>query len=179
MSRLTLEDLLNPVPEVDARPQLLMLQNFLANSHPGAILVSPELQNSLKHVVDQLNRLSARPEALREPLLNIPTRSVKETKVEHDVIINRKTKLSTLYRYPPNTYIEYPETSEEPIGHLFELDPQNWQRPTLDFTYSQGKPDGQSLKTEEINCPLLVNIHGELVSCVKSFSTCKLCQPFM
>jgi hypothetical protein len=177
MSRI--EDLLNPVVEADARPQLLMLQTLLSNSSPGPILVPPELYNSLKLAIERLEQLSAGPEALRitlpqEPsFLNIPTRSVQAIEVEHNVFINEKTILTTLYRYPPNTYMEYPETGEDPIGHLFELDPQNWEHPNNDFCYSQGKPAGQSIKGEEITCPILVDKKGEHVFCVKRYSTCK------
>ncbi|KAJ7127685.1 hypothetical protein C8R44DRAFT_616325 [Mycena epipterygia] len=99
--------------------------------------------------------------------------TVSEIVIEHDVFINNKTTLETLYRYPPNTYLEYPETGEKPVGHLFELDPQTWERPNLDFAYSQGKPAGQSLKTDEIFCPVLVNKTGGLVACAKRFSTCR------
>ncbi|KAJ6588090.1 hypothetical protein B0H19DRAFT_921880 [Mycena capillaripes] len=53
------------------------------------------------------------------------------------------------------------------------MNSDNWQNPNLDFAYSQGKPAGQSLKTEEFFCPLLVDNAGQLVPCVKRFSTCK------
>lgn len=168
-----LEDLLNPVSEVDARPQLERLQGFL-NSHNGPVLVPPELQNTLVRIIDQLKQLGKEPEALRTPTLaNLPTRPVLETVIEHDIYINDKTKLSTLYRYPLHTYIEYPETGTKPVGHLFQLDPKNWVRPSLNFAYSLGKPAGQSRKSEEVFCPVLVDAEGELVPCVKHYSTCK------
>ncbi|KAK7015447.1 hypothetical protein R3P38DRAFT_3321667 [Favolaschia claudopus] len=171
MSRI--EDLLNPVSEVDARPQLLLLENFLLKSVPGPILVPPELQICLEKSLLDLKRWSAPPEALvPSPNLHIPS-EVQETKTEFDVFINRKTTLSKLYRYPPNTYIEYPETGEQPVGHLFKLDPENWERPMLDFSYSQGKPDGQSKSTEEVFCPVLLDKNGNAVLCVSRFSTCQ------
>ncbi|KAF8192359.1 hypothetical protein K438DRAFT_1590458 [Mycena galopus ATCC 62051] len=170
MSRLTLENLLNPVPELDARPQVLALQNLVSSLGPGPILVPPQLHNNLKQVIGQLHRLSNHPEALRN---FSTTGSVKQIEVEHNVVINRKTTLSKLYRYPRNTYIEYPETGAEPVGHLFELDPLSWERPTLDFCYSQGAPNGKSLKTQDILCPVLVDEQGDLVPCIKSHSTCQ------
>ncbi|KAJ6531648.1 hypothetical protein DFH09DRAFT_1263868 [Mycena vulgaris] len=107
------------------------------------------------------------------PLPNIPTFSVQETVVEHDIFINDRTILETLHRYPADTYIEYPESGPNPIGHLFELDPQDWQRPTRDLAYSQGKPAGQLPKSEHIFCSILVDKYGEMVPCTKSYSTCQ------
>jgi hypothetical protein len=38
----------------------------------------------------------------------------------------------------------------------------NWDSPQLDFAYSQGKPAGQSRKSEEIFCPsLLITMASE------------------
>ncbi|KAJ7639824.1 hypothetical protein DFH06DRAFT_1335487 [Mycena polygramma] len=171
MSRIALDNLLNPVEEIDARPQLQILRDLLAKAPPGEILVPSELRTSLNNMIETLTRLSIGPEALRDALL--PTRTVQETIVEHDIFINRQTELATLYRYPPNTYIEYPETGEEAIGHLFQIDPEKNDSPNLDFAYSQGKPAGQSRKTEEVFCPLLVDYNGELVRCIKRYSTCQ------
>ncbi|KAJ7657652.1 hypothetical protein DFH06DRAFT_1472990 [Mycena polygramma] len=171
MSRVTLENLLNPVEEIDARPQLQILRDLLAKAPPGEILVPSELQTSLNNITETLTRLSIGPEALRDA--PVPTRTVQETVVEQDISINRRTKLATLYRYPPKTYIEYPETGEEAIGHLFQIDPAKWESPNLDFAYSQGKPAGQSRKIEEVFCPLLVDSNGELVRCIKRYSTCQ------
>jgi hypothetical protein len=186
MARLRLQDLLNPVLEVDedARPEILALRSLLANISPGPILVTPEQRRTLRHTIEQLRSLSVGPapeEALRSNITgqapaeppNTTTFSVPNIVTENDVYLNYKTMLATLYRYPPNTYIEYPETGTEPIGHLFQLDPQNWERPNLDFAYSQGKPAGQSLKNEEITCPILVDGMGELVPCIRRFSTCE------
>ncbi|KAK7061173.1 hypothetical protein R3P38DRAFT_2757690 [Favolaschia claudopus] len=162
MSRI--EDLLNPVSE-----------NFLLKSAPGPILVPPELQICLEKSLLDLKRWSAPPEALGpSPNLHIPS-EVQETKTEFNAFINHKTTLSKLYCYPPNTYIEYPETGEQPVSHLFKLDPENWERPMLDFSYSQGKPDGQSKSTEEVFCPVLVLLdkNGNAVLCVSRFSTCQ------
>ncbi|KAJ7138970.1 hypothetical protein C8R44DRAFT_727094 [Mycena epipterygia] len=151
----------------------------LSDAPTGPILATPELQNLLKHMIDQLNHLSHGPKALRTGTTpgsnppNIPTMMVSEIVIEHDVFINNKTTLETLYQYPPNTYLEYPETREKPVGHLFELDPQTWEHPNLHFAYSQGKPAGQSLKTDKILCPVLVNKTGGLVACAKRFSTCQ------
>ncbi|KAJ6462953.1 hypothetical protein C8R45DRAFT_940611 [Mycena sanguinolenta] len=127
--RITLEDLLNPVEEVDTRPQLSEIASLLTRFPAGSILVPPELQVFLQSAIDQLKKISKPPEALRNDVN--PTLAVKETLIEHDIVITNKTTLSTLYRYPQDAYIEYPETGEEPVGHLFQLDPNDWRNKVL------------------------------------------------
>ncbi|KAJ7711771.1 hypothetical protein B0H16DRAFT_1480052 [Mycena metata] len=67
--------------------------------------------------------------------------------------------LSILYRYPLNTIVEYPESgAENPIGHLFCLDPDDWVLPDLSMAYFRGSPGDAS---------------GNLVECQESRSTCQ------
>ena len=59
--------------------------------------------------------------------------------VEHDVRLSNKTHLRTLFHHPLGTILEYPETSRSGyIGHLFEVSPDAWSNPQMDFAYSQG-----------------------------------------
>ncbi|KAJ3926352.1 MAG: hypothetical protein NXY57DRAFT_1065053 [Lentinula lateritia] len=112
--------------------------------------------------------------------------SVNESALRHllytDYKISRKTTLSVVYRYPPDSVLEYPETgttSEEVVGHLFELRMDNWISPGRDFAYSRGEPRGNS--KECVTNPLLLHsTTGEMVPCVVRHSTCqgvKIC-PF-
>ncbi|KAJ6456200.1 hypothetical protein C8R45DRAFT_1056526 [Mycena sanguinolenta] len=150
MSRL--EDLLNPVVEVDLWPQLEVIGELLAKAPEGPILIISEKPSTVCSRLYLDQRLS------------------EET---HDVFITKCTTLATLYRYSPDTYMEYPETGQKPVGHLFQLDPKNWVTLSLDFAYSLGIPSGRSKKTEEITCPILADRRGNLVQCIKSHSTCQ------
>ncbi|KAJ7506100.1 hypothetical protein B0H11DRAFT_1707331 [Mycena galericulata] len=92
---------------------------------------------------------------------------------ELNVRINAKTSLSILYRYPPNTVLEYPETdAAKPVGHLFKLDPEDWQMPDLNIVYSRGAPNGQSRVGHHVFLPLMVDGEGNQVPCIESHSTC-------
>ena len=93
--------------------------------------------------------------------------------VKHEVHLNQKTVLQTLYHYPPGTMVEYPETSAEGcIGHLFEVAPDNWYNPRLNFAYSQGAPTGRTKVGEHVSCALLVDEDGNEVPCREVHSTC-------
>ncbi|KAJ3859292.1 hypothetical protein EV359DRAFT_75667 [Lentinula novae-zelandiae] len=96
--------------------------------------------------------------------------------------MSRKTTLSAVYQYPIDAVLEYPETgatSEEVVGHLFQMQTNRWISPGRDFTYSRGEPRGNS--KEGITNPLLVHrVTGEMVPCIARHSTCqgvKIC-PF-
>jgi hypothetical protein len=92
---------------------------------------------------------------------------------QYNVSLNRKTTLKTLYRYPPQSVVEYPETSSEgPIGHLFDLSPDNWSNPRLDFVYSQGEPSGRTRAGFSLLCELLVDSNGNKVPCREVHYTC-------
>ena len=91
----------------------------------------------------------------------------------YDVRINHKTTLHTLYRYPLGSIIEYPKTSTEgSVGHLFEIVPENWSNPRLNFAYVQGPPTGRTKIGSYVQCPLLVDEDGEEVPCREIHSTC-------
>lgn len=101
--------------------------------------------------------------------------------VEENVYLNRKTTLVKLFTYTRNAAsIEYPAThAQRPVGHLFEIDPDNWFNPRLNFAYSQGEPSG-SRTTERgkaLSCPLLVDADGNAVPCKVSQFTCKSKRP--
>src|ERR1700720_3769269 len=65
--------------------------------------------------------------------------------IKHDVHLNHKTILRSLFHYPLGTSVEYPETSiKGSVGHLFEVLPDDWSSPRLNFAYSQGVPTGQT-----------------------------------
>lgn len=93
--------------------------------------------------------------------------------IQHNVYINRKTTLKTLYTYYDiHTLVEYPQTDHStPIGHLFHLDPSDWHNPTLNFAYSLGVPSGRSRTHESITCALLEN-EGAPVPCAVTHFTC-------
>jgi hypothetical protein len=93
--------------------------------------------------------------------------------IEHDVRLSNKTRLRTLFHHPLGTILEYPETSRSGyIGHLFEVSPDAWSNPRLDFAYSQGAPTGRTKSRDYVWCPLLVDNNGEKVPCQEVHSTC-------
>jgi hypothetical protein len=101
-----------------------------------------------------------------------PTRS-DQPSVRHHVLLNQKTTLVSLYHHPRGTIIEYPETSSKgSIGHLFEVAPENWSNPRLNFVYSQGPPTGRTKAGDHVRCTLLVDDKGEEVPCREIHATC-------
>ncbi|KZP08487.1 hypothetical protein FIBSPDRAFT_901216 [Athelia psychrophila] len=100
--------------------------------------------------------------------------------VQENVYLNRKTTLVKLFTYTRNAAaVEYPAThAQRPVGHLFEVDPDDWFNPRLNFAYSQGEPSG-SRTTENgkaIFCQLLVDTDGNKVPCKVSQFTCQGCK---
>jgi hypothetical protein len=94
-------------------------------------------------------------------------------KVNYNVQATRQLTLSHLYTYHPGTLVEYPETTVAGhVGHLFELDADNWVNPTNAFAYSQGLPGGRSKKSQMRYCQLLVDREGHTVPCHVAHSTC-------
>ncbi|KAJ7210251.1 hypothetical protein C8J57DRAFT_1257262 [Mycena rebaudengoi] len=70
---------------------------------------------------------------------NSDSESIMPVKRSTNVKINRITTLEVLYEYPVGYILEYPETSSTgSIGHLFCMDPNDWQDPTLNIAYSRG-----------------------------------------
>lgn len=92
---------------------------------------------------------------------------------QRNVYLNRKTTLLTLYEHDINAYVEYPQTSNnEPIGHLFRMDPLKWENPVLKFAYSLGYPSGHSKRGAEVTCRLLVDDTAAMVPCSERHFTC-------
>ncbi|KAH6890216.1 hypothetical protein BKA70DRAFT_1234823 [Coprinopsis sp. MPI-PUGE-AT-0042] len=91
---------------------------------------------------------------------------------QYNVKINRKTRLGTLYTYlNPTTWLEYPETSNGSVGHLFKMDPLNWIKPSQSFAYSQGEPSSRGRKVVKIS--ILLDSRGNEVDCSVSHSNCQ------
>lgn len=107
----------------------------------------------------------------------LPFSSGGSPSVSYDIELNRQTTLSKLYHYALDTCLEFPESSSlddtGPVGHMFQLDPQNWTRPVLDFVYSRGSPKGFSKKSEPVYNSLFVNpTTGDLIPLRTKHSTC-------
>jgi hypothetical protein len=97
-----------------------------------------------------------------------------EILTRHNIQLNRQTTLETVYYYPLNTLVEYPETSiNGRIGHVFSLDPLNWISPVLNFAYSLGGSHGMSQRDRTVKTTLLVDDLGEPVPCRELHTTCK------
>ncbi|KAJ6558189.1 hypothetical protein B0H19DRAFT_946802 [Mycena capillaripes] len=93
--------------------------------------------------------------------------------IEHNVQLTTRTRLSVLYRYPPGTSVEYPESGiEDPVGHLIPIDLNDWALPWRDFAYSRGAPDGGSGPDNPSYIPLLVAPDGRQVACRQRHVTC-------
>lgn len=180
---MNIEALLNPRDTglVDILPQISILSKFQPEA--GKIMVPVHIQQQLALVLDYLES----PQATNVlPAASSPSSSGSSSPTqpeishgvatEHGVRLNRKTRLSTLYRYPRNMLVEYPETGEaegESVGHLFEVDPDNWINPALHFAYSQGSPKGFSKPGEDVKCALLLGADSIAVPCRKRHSTCE------
>lgn len=105
-------------------------------------------------------------------LLTLPP-SPEKLLTKHSVSINRQTRLDTVYYYPPNTLVEYPETSTfGAIGHVFSMDPAYWISPALNFAYSMGGSHGMSQKDKSVKVSLLTDDFGEPVLCRERHVTC-------
>ena len=203
MTHLVLSDLLNPVelrPSTPPRPELVNVREELDEialaTTSGPVFVSPRTQQGLLRALGRLrtiphsslpsparspdngpttpNRLSSMISSAPLPLPPTPSPQPHlSMSIRHNVVLNRKTTLSTLYTYPLHTYLEYPETTASGVvGHLFAMDPDQWLRPSLSFVYSLGRPSGFSKKGDIIYCPLLVDKGGDEVPCFESHSTC-------
>lgn len=111
-----------------------------------------------------------------------PHASISNSLVEvrHNVRVNRRTTLSTLYIYQPGTSIEYPVTSsKEYVGHLFSVPKTSqWYNPIQDVLYSRGPPSGSSHAGNDVYCEILVTADGEKVPCRVSHWTCGFARIF-
>lgn len=191
--RLVLADLLNPEDDselVDVRPQLESLTE-LASLELGTVLAPVSVQH---HLLATLRCLGHHPQPTMTPSPPPPPPTASRTtataqptsppltppldsiSITLDVVLNRKTTLSTLYEHPLHAYVEYPQTSAEhdrPVGHLFRLDPNKWRTPEVDFAYSRGAPTGRTQIGKEVYCRILVDQNtGTEVPCSERHSTC-------
>jgi hypothetical protein len=147
---------------------LLMQQNHHVQSSPPSYL-------------SQFNQRS--PSSPQDPSVLSPHQPHTSTAtpgllptMERNVRLNRKTTLSTLFRYPLGTTIEYPETgAKESVGHLFEVAQDGWSNPRLYFAYSQGAPSGRTKTGSYVFSSLLVDDNGEKVPCQEVHATCTYC----
>ncbi|KAJ6543739.1 hypothetical protein DFH09DRAFT_1390311 [Mycena vulgaris] len=155
----------------DIRPQLAGLAGFSRDS--GALHAPQSIQDHLNEVLDYL-RTEQHPH-VPEKATPPRTPAVSEAPIKHPhVQINRQTTLEILYEYSPNYVLEYPETSSTgSIGHLFPMDPDNWQDPALNIAYSRGGRMGQTVSGALVKCQLLLDTKGELVLCAERHTTCE------
>ncbi|KAJ7032105.1 hypothetical protein C8F04DRAFT_1185343 [Mycena alexandri] len=157
---------------VDVQPQLSRLaQISFGNSEVHAPLsVQQNLCVALEYLENQLpgldcHRTGSIPDMSHEhhpPAIEI------EIKRSTNVVINRQTTLETLYEYPRGYILEYPETSSTGcIGHLFHMDPNDWQDPTLNIAYSRGGCMGAESLGETFDA------QGNEIQCFERHSTCE------
>ncbi|KAJ6467649.1 hypothetical protein C8R47DRAFT_1303282 [Mycena vitilis] len=161
---------------VDIRPQLSRLTGF----PDSKALVPRSIQENLDTV---LQYLESKQELGRATIPSISSQistasdSTIPPKRTTNVAINRITTLEVLYEYPVGHIVEYPETSQTgSIGHLFQMDPDDWQDPTLNIAYSRGGRMGQSLSGATVTCLLLVDAAKESVPCSERHTTCEGCK---
>ncbi|KAJ6578506.1 hypothetical protein B0H19DRAFT_1062987 [Mycena capillaripes] len=159
---------------VDLRPQLDRLANFAYLPARGTLDVQQKLVDVLQYLEQRPSiHPVSQPRRVSQLTAPNPARPPSPPQSEHDVRLTAKTVLSTLYRYPLNSIIEYPETADpKPVGHLFRLDPDDWQPPELNIAYSKGSPGGQTRADRPVFIPLLVDSQGNEVPCMEAHSTC-------
>ncbi|KAJ7020865.1 hypothetical protein C8F04DRAFT_1403338 [Mycena alexandri] len=175
---------LYPIPWpnlVDVGPQLSRLSQFSVDNL--AVLAPPSVQKNLLEALEYLDNQRIVPDAQRivaiestVNFLDLPdcTHPPIEIKQSHHVAINRQTTVETLYEYPRGYVLEYPETSSTGcVGHLFHMDPNDWQDPILNIAYSRGGNLGQTLSGKVVKCRLLVDKEGNQVDCFERHSTCE------
>nr|GAT44274.1 predicted protein [Mycena chlorophos] len=176
---LDLDALLNPAPgldltqQVNVRAQLERLSALLTTG--ASIPATPAVLQLLDRAATALETQQF-PSLEKSLSLSYPT----ERWAEHDVYLNQKKTLSTLYRYFAGAVVEYPESGTSthmPVGHLFYMDPDNWMSPLDNIAYSKGRPrggpDAVDTNGKEIFCRLLVDRSGNLVPCQVSHATCQ------
>ncbi|KII92936.1 hypothetical protein PLICRDRAFT_103444 [Plicaturopsis crispa FD-325 SS-3] len=181
--RLGLADLLNPAT-VNIDPLIQRLVE-LSTASSGKVLVpdtiATELANAVVRVISASAVLADHPSHYTIPGVVRPPQpysaDILPAQISHNIRLNRKTLLTTLYTYPLGAYVEYPETcASDTIGHLFHLDPSDWKSPRLNMAYSMGLPGGGTKVGEEVTCVLLVDKDGRLVPCRERHWTCHGCK---
>ncbi|KAK0214518.1 hypothetical protein IW262DRAFT_1278918 [Armillaria fumosa] len=95
-------------------------------------------------------------------------------KIENDVRINQRTRISILYHHKGDEVIEYPETtlnSDTSVGYLLHMartdEPFN---PVRNIVYSAGKPSGQS-KGHKYS--IMLGRDRQPVPCLVNYTTCQ------
>ncbi|KAJ7481504.1 hypothetical protein FB451DRAFT_1170708 [Mycena latifolia] len=167
--RLGVSELLNPAETVNARNEIMRLQQLFSRLNSGPVLVSPQVCQHLQSALACWGPQPLAPATHRDN-----PGPPAELTIEHNVKISSKTTLKTLYRHPPGTVVEYPTSSAEgTIRHLFHVDPQNWYLPWVNFAYSRGSPDRGTKLGETFSTPLLVDQNGDEVDCQTRHSTCQ------
>ncbi|KAJ7255687.1 hypothetical protein C8J57DRAFT_1517979 [Mycena rebaudengoi] len=150
-NQISLDFLVNPGTAITAPVALLRALEVLPTNTP--ILAPPSVQENLRAAIASLDPPSsaAIPASLPCPSnLFTPTPPTTQTT---NIPINHQTSVSKLYHYPVNAIVEYPESSADGrIGHLFDMDPENWTCPSLNIVYSLGEPRGQKTKTRSGKC---------------------------
>jgi hypothetical protein len=153
----------------NVNPQLEILSKRLSEA-PLAVKEAVEL--AVSYFTDARNA-SPRLQLTPPPDITGPPVIPSNTIVHCNIQINRQTTLETVYYYPLNTLMEYPETSVDgSVGHVFTLDPQEWINPMANFAYSLGGSHGMSQKAKIIKVSLLVDASGERVPCRETHTTC-------
>ncbi|KAJ7016860.1 hypothetical protein C8F04DRAFT_1340208 [Mycena alexandri] len=162
---------------VDVQPQLLRLATFCKHNSNFQVprSIGGHLDAALEYLANRPpNKDVEKMVALRADITAEPT-AEPSFKRSTNVAINRITTLEVLYEYPLGFVLEYPETSSTgSIGHLFRMDPDDWQDPALNIAYSRGGRMGQSLSGTSVQCRVLVNGAGEEVPCSERHTTCVL-----
>ncbi|KAJ7693792.1 hypothetical protein B0H16DRAFT_1352014 [Mycena metata] len=147
----------------------------------GTLTVPKHVRDELEHILTLLQSSPGANHALNHPpqssAISSPTspprpESPQRPTLLSNVRITKKTILSQLYRYLVGTDLEYPETSEGGVGHLFELQPgTTWGNPTSSFAYSLRSPRGYTLAGKEVEIDFLGD--GSFVPCRVGHATCQ------
>ncbi|KAK7050219.1 hypothetical protein R3P38DRAFT_2431148, partial [Favolaschia claudopus] len=155
---------------VNIRPQLLRLAEFTDCDAPlhAPLSIKQELESALRFL--EGSSCVDTSVLQKSPTPETPTFVKRRT----NVAINRITTLEVLYEYPLGYTLEYPETSSTGcIGHLFHMDPDNWEDPALNIAYSRGGRVGRTVSGAVVKCLLLVDAKGIAVECSERHTTCQ------
>lgn len=184
-----LEALAPPSQLLDVSSQIQSLCRLGSSSgrFSGRFLAPAAVKNALELSVHYLSQhyslttlpvdYAVEPDISQLPFPDNPSAADPNSPIEvrHNIKINRRTTLGTLYVYPPGALLEYPSTSSTGyVGHLFNISKSTqWYNPIKDVLYSRGKPDGQTKTGSEVFCDVLVTADGIKVPCQESHSTCE------
>ncbi|KAF7328240.1 hypothetical protein MVEN_02563900 [Mycena venus] len=153
---------------VNIRPELQRLSSLPASRAP--VHIRQHLLSAIEYLEAQNGSTSPSPPSspCPDPVPRVASPLAADQAIleEHNVCLTEKTTLSKLYRYPLHTILEYPETSsthQSTIGHLFRMDPDEWQVPDLNIVYSRGEPMGRTLSGKEVFFDVMVDGEGNKV----------------